>query len=121
MQQLPIDKVYFREVLVRDKRFLKDLYHNNKLQNEKQILGADEFHLNTLIKKFHLILNNTIPILEENVEKIKKAKKLPLFKQHFRSSKDFLATLEAPREQKVLILKRFSALFSFILASLFEE
>jgi hypothetical protein len=50
MQQLPIDKVYFREVLVRDKRFLKDLYHNNKLQNEKQILGADEFHLNTVIK-----------------------------------------------------------------------
>ena len=121
MQQLPIDKVYFREVLVRDKRFLNDLYQNNKLQNEKQILGADEFHLNTLIKIFHLILNNTIPILEENVEKIKKARKLPLFKKGFKSSKDFLAMLEAPREEKFLVLKRFSALFSFILASLFEE
>ena len=119
--QVAIDKVYFREILVRDKRFLNDLYQNNRLQNEKQIVAADEFHLNTLIKNFHLILNNSIPILEENVERIKTAKKLPLFKKHFKSNKDFLEILEGPREAKVLILKKFSALFGVILASLFEK
>ena len=119
--QVAFDKVYFREVLVRDKRFLYDLYQNNKLQNERQILGADEFHLNTLIKIFHLILNNTIPILEEHVEKIKVAKKLPLFKKHFKLNKDFLAILEGPKEQKVLILRKFSALYCVILSSLFVE
>ena len=72
--QVAFDRVYFREILLRDKRFLFDLYKNNKLQNEKQIIATEEYHLNTLIKIFHLILNNAIPILEESVVKIKNAK-----------------------------------------------
>ena len=111
MQQLPIDKVYFREVLVRDKRFLTDLYQNNKLQNEKQILGADEFYLNTLIKIFHLILNNTIPILEENVERIKKAKKLPLFKFFLGQAKILWPCLKH-QEIKKSLFKKDLVLFS---------
>ena len=87
--QIAIDKVYFKEILLRDKRFLYDLYQNNKLQNQNQIVGANEFHLDTLIKIFHLILNNTIPILEQNFEKVKKARKVSLFKKHFKSNKDF--------------------------------
>ena len=119
--QVAFDRVYFREILIRDKRFLFELYKNNKLQNEKQIIATEEFHLNTLIKIFHLILNNAIPILEESVVKIKNARKLPLFKKHFKSHKDFLEILEGPREVKVEVLKKFSALFCLILAALFEE
>jgi hypothetical protein len=119
--QIAIDKVYFKEILLRDKRFLYDLYQNNKLQNQNQIVGANEFHLDTLIKIFHLILNNTIPILEQNFEKVKNARKVSLFKKHFKSNKDFLQMLQASREEKVFILKKFSALFCNILAALFEE
>ena len=119
--QVAIDKVYFRETLLRDKRFLIDLYHNNKLQNQSQITGAEEFHLNTLIRLIHLILNNAIPILEENFEKLKRARKISFLKKHFKSNKDFLQILQGPREQKVAILKKLSALFSYILAALFEE
>lgn len=118
--QVAIDKVYFRETLLRDKRFLIDLYHNNKLQNQSQITGAEEFHLNTLIRLIHLILNNTIPILEENFEKLKRARKISFLKKHFKSNKDFLQILQGPREQKVAILKKLSALFCNILAALFD-
>ena len=35
--QIAIDRVYFKEVLLREKQFLYDLYQNNKLQNQSQI------------------------------------------------------------------------------------
>ena len=119
--QLAIDKVYFREILPRDKGFLLDLYHNNRLVNQNLIIGADEFHLNTLIQICHLILNNTIPTLKQNFENLKRARKVSLLKKHFKSNKDFLEILYGSREQKVLILKRLSAVFCYLLASLFEE
>jgi len=72
---LIFDKVYFRDILLRDKGFLYALYKNDTLQNRQLILGAELLHLNTLIKLCHLILNNEIPIYAEDITKIKAAKK----------------------------------------------
>jgi hypothetical protein len=118
---IAIDKVYFREILLRDKGFLYELYKNNKLQNRKKISGADEFHLNTVIKILHLILNNEIPLLEDNYEKVKKARKVPLLKKNFKTHKDFLSIVEGPRERKVSVLQQLSPIFCFLLSALFEE
>ena len=75
-----VDKVYFREILIRDKRFLCELYKGNKLQNQNKISGASDSHLNTLCQILHLIMNNAIQVDYKNGEKIKDAKRLPFLK-----------------------------------------
>jgi len=118
---LPYDQVHVRELLLRDKGFLLQLYKNNTYQNKKLISGADEYHLDTLIKVCHLILNNEIPVFEDDIAKIKKAKRIKLLTKYFKSNKDFLEVLEGQRQNKVQILLRFSSIFGFLLTSLFEE
>jgi hypothetical protein len=121
MMEVAFDKVYFREILLRDKGFLYELYKGQKLLNRSKISGAAEFHLNTLIQLCHLIMNNAIPMLITNYEKLRKAHRIPLLKNHFKANKDFLEILEGSRENKVYILRQLSSVFPFLLASLFEE
>lgn len=116
-----VDKVYFREILIRDKAFLYQLYKGSKLQNRSKISGASDIHLKTLCQILHLIMNNVIPVENENGKKIKSAKRLPFLKNNFKSQQKFADIYESPQENKVKILRQLSSVYCFLLMSLFEQ
>jgi hypothetical protein len=115
------DQVFARDLLLRDKGFLYELYRNSSIENRNQITGAEDRHLDTLILILYLIVNNEIPTFEEQLQQIKKAKKKNFLKKHFEHHKDFTDLLEGPRNKKVNILRQLSLVFPFLLAALFEE
>jgi len=116
-----VDKVYFRQVLIRDKDFLYQLYKGNKLQNRNKISGASNLHLNTLCQILHLIVNNVIKVDHESGEKIKSAKRLPFLKHNFKSHHKFTEIYDSPQENKVKILRQLSSVYCFLLEPLFER
>ena len=116
-----VDKVYFREVLLRDKDFLNQLYKGNKLQNRNKISGASDIHLKTLCQILHLIMNNAIRVDHSIGEKIKNAKRLPFLKNNFKKQHKFAEIYEGPHENKVRILRQLSSVFCFLLQPLFEQ
>jgi hypothetical protein len=116
-----VDKVYFRQILLRDKDFLFQLYKGNKLQNRNKISGALDIHLNTLCQILHFIMNNTIRVDHNIGEKIKSAKRLPFLKKNFKSQDNFMQIFEGPRENKVKILRQLSSVYCFLLQTLFEQ
>ena len=116
-----VDKVYFREILIRDKGFLYQLYKGNKLQNRNKISGASGIHLNTLCQILHLIMNNAIRVDHKIGEQIKSAKRLPFLKKNFKSHHKFTEIFDSPQENKVKILRQLSSVYCFLLQPLFEQ
>ena len=52
-----------KNLMVRDKLFLKELYEGNDIEQKKQILNfASDSKLNTLIKFLHFLTNGDIKI-----------------------------------------------------------
>ena len=114
------DKVHLRDIFLRDKRFLLDLYSNNIYQNKKLIASATQEHLNTLLKILHLIANNEIPIEKDDFDLIKKAKKVGLLRKKIKTNSDFLALLSSAEEKRIY-LRRFAGVFRSLLKPFFEE
>jgi hypothetical protein len=120
MSSLLYDVVHLRDIFLRDKRFLIDLYTNNLYQNKKLISSATQQHLNTLLKILHLVANNEIPIQKPEFDVIKKAKKVGLLKKRIKNNKDFLALLEEAEEKRIFV-QRFAGVFKALLKPFFEE
>jgi hypothetical protein len=111
MSNLALDKVFMRNVLIRDKKFLLNLF-----KNEGNVLGnANNFQMNTVIRVVHLIMNNEIELLEKNYKALKNSKRLKSLVQHFDSEKNFLKTLKLTSESKRQLLKKFSACYPYLL------
>ena len=119
--RVPFDSVHMRELLLNQKEFLKDLYSFNSYQNKKLIISADNQSLNTLLKILHLILNNEIPILVEDVQVLKKSKKCGLLKKSIKSTEKFVELLEGDRKSKLDFLLLLTSVYRPLLRSLFEE
>ncbi len=113
------DVVHMRDLLLNEKSFLKQLYTLNTYQNKKLINGADNQSLNTLIKILHLILNNEIPILVEDVTILKKSKKFGLLQKKIKGSDKFIELLEGERKPKLDFLLSLANVYHFLLRSLF--
>jgi len=115
------DKVYFRDILMRDKDFLQQLYKGESLQNKGLIKGAKEIHLNTVIQLLHLITNNEIPIFEDDINVIKKQHLFSFLIKHFKNQTSLIKVLNGNRQSKVSILNKFSNVFGNLFVNLFEE
>lgn len=122
-KDMPIafDVVHMRDLLLNEKSFLVDLYSFNSYQNKKIISGADTKSLNVLIKILHLILNNEIPILVEDVEILKKAKRFGTLNRSIKSNEKFVTLLEGDRKSKLEFLLSLASVYKPLLRSLFEE
>lgn len=119
--QIAFDEVYLRDTLLRDKGFLKQLYTNSTYLNKKLIIGADEHHLDTVIRICHLICNNEIPIFEHEHVILQQKRKLNFLKKKFKHNQDFINILEGTRENKVEVLLNLCNVFSCLFVALFEE
>lgn len=106
-----------RNVMIRDKKFLLDLF-----QSQPNVLtNAFEIQMNTVIRIVHLILNDEIELLQKNYEALKKSKRLKALIQNFDTEKSFLRTLRLGTESKRQLLKKFTACYPFLFYSIFKN
>ena len=116
MSNVAIDRIYMRDILIRNKKFLLSLFQN---EQPNVLTNANDFQMNTVIRIVHLILNNEIELLEKNFKALKNSKRLKSLLQHFDSEKNFLKTLKLETETKRQLLKKFTACYPYLFFSIF--
>ena len=116
MSNIVLDKVYMRNILIRDKLFLLHLFKN---EQPNALANASNMQMNTVIRILHLIFNNEIELLEENYKALKNSRRLKGLLQHFDSEKNFLRTLNLETESKRQLLKKFSSCYPYLFHSIF--
>jgi hypothetical protein len=111
-----------RNLLLRDKVFLRTLYNSDNNLSAKRVLnGANDSQLNTLLKYLHFLANGEIKIKKSNFEIIESHKKLHLIKQQVESKKALRTILNKERPEKLQFLNKLSQIYNAILYSLFNE
>jgi hypothetical protein len=113
-----MDKVYLLSLFQSQKGFLKKLYEGD--QTPRILAVANDHSLNVLIRILHLIANGEIVLSKEHASVIKKSLRLNKLRK-FESQKYFITLLNNSREQKVLVLKQFSKIYSALLYSFFNQ
>ena len=110
-----------KNLMVRDKLFLKELYEGNDIEQKKRILNfASDSKLNTLIKFLHFLTNGDIKIKKENFESIP-SKNIKFLKQKVEKKTSVAKLLKSERSVKLKILKSQVTIFKFLLYCLFNE
>ena len=115
------DKTFLRQLFLRHKLFLKNLYEGQSLTNINTIGFASDTALNVLVRLLHLIANGEIPMRSVDFDLLKKSKRLVFLRSKFESNAAFIQTFKLQREFKISILKQFSSMYPNILYFLFNE
>jgi hypothetical protein len=110
-----------RALLIRDKQWLGELYLANNILQTKRLLnfGADT-KLETLIKYLHCLSNGSIKMKKSTFEKVKNSH-ITFVKRHFETKAALNRLLQSDREEKLKILRKLCASFSYLLYPLFNE
>ena len=112
----------FRNYLIRDKGFLRNLYEGQSRIRNNQILNvASDSKLNTLIRLLHFISNGEIKIKREHFEDIRDHRKLNILKRNVEKNSTLNRLLQSERLNKLKFLRQFTAIYSSILYCLFNE
>ena len=117
----PFSNEHMKNLLLRDKTFLKSLYEGpNPLKNKRVLISANDSQLNTLLKYLNSVCNGQIKIKKENFELISNAKKISSLKA-IDSKKKLSEMLKSDRVLKLTFLKKFSNVYGPLLYILFNE
>jgi bisphosphoglycerate-dependent phosphoglycerate mutase len=117
----PFSNEHMKNLLLRDKAFLKSLYEGpNPLKNKRVLISANDSQLNTLLKYLNSVCNGQIKIKKENFELISNAKKISSLKA-IDSKKKLSEMLKSDRVLKLTFLKKFSNVYGPLLYILFNE
>lgn len=110
-----------KNLLQRDKLFLKSLYEANCVPECKRIIQfASDSKLETLIRFLHLISNGDIKIKKENFNALQK-KHLKLIKKHLEKKASVQKLLQDERQVKLKILNKFCDVYPQLTYTLFNE
>lgn len=110
-----------RNYFLRDKTFLKELFENpNPLKNNRTLINATDSQLNTLLFYLHYLSIGDIKITKPNFEELVKLKKITLIKSKIEKKKLLSKLLNGPRSEKLVFLKKLSAVMHNLLHSLFH-
>lgn len=115
------DKTFLRQLFLRHKLFLKNLYEGQALTNSNTLSFASDTSLNVIIRVLHLIANGEIPMRKDDFEVLKKAKKFLFLRRKFEKNSAFIETFSLKREFKLAVLKQFCSVFPNILYFMFNE
>jgi hypothetical protein len=115
-----MDVDYLKSEFLNVKTFLYDLYTGNARQNANKITQAVDNKLNVLIKILHLICRGTIHLRKIDHETIKKSKRLNYLKLQLNTKVAFVRLLNSPREHKIQVLRKFSAIYEPLLYTMFN-
>lgn len=116
-----MDIPFLKHELVRHKLFFKQLFNNSPRRNSSFIEKASDKELKILIKVLHLICIGKISIRNEDFKSLKQSKRLHAFKKTFETKKAFITLLKETKIQKICVLKKFSAIYSTILHTMFNR
>ena len=112
-----VDKVHIRQLMLRDKIFLYNLYEGKG----SRLNSASEIQMNTLIKILHLILNDHIELREQHYKNVVRAKRLKLLKKNFEKNSDFINVLKLSVEEKRRLLKQLLVCYPWLLHAIFNN
>jgi hypothetical protein len=115
-----MDVDYLKSEFLNFKSFLYKLYVGNPRQNASVITQSTDEKLNVLIKILHLICVGKIHLRKVDHETIKKSKRLNYLKLNFNTKNSFINLLKSPREEKIVVLRKFSAIYQPLLFTMFN-
>ena len=110
-----------KQLLHRDKLFLKEVYESDSISKSKRILNfVNDNEMNTLCKYLHFLSNGEIKIKKTNFEAIGK-KHIQVMKKSFESKKNFQKVNQISRKDKMKVLLKLIPVYNHILAPLFNQ
>ena len=116
-----MNREQMKQLLQRDKQFLKELYESESVSKSKRIINfASDGELNTLCKYLHFLSNGDIKIKKHNFEAVSK-KQMFLIRKSFESKKVTQNFFQTERKRKIQILLKLISAFSHLLAPLFNQ
>ena len=81
-----LDKDDLRDLMLREKDFLAELFQSNSvLFTKKQIVNSETRHLTVLIQILHYIANGSIPLRKKDYASVCKSKKHGFIFKSFRT------------------------------------
>jgi hypothetical protein len=117
-----MNKEVVKQLLVRDKGFLRELYESQSPTNIKRLLNfASDSKLNTLLKFLHFLAIGEIRIKKANFEIIKSEKRLTYIKKHVETKVGINRLVKAERKQKLKFLNHLACVYANLLYCLFNE
>ena len=110
-----------KELFLRDKAFLKELYKLSSLQSKKLLNYASDSELKTLVYYIYFISSGEIPFKKELFKILSKVNKIEFLHKHF--SKEVLVRqfLKEDRKRRLFILHKLNNTFNILLKPLFKE
>lgn len=116
-----MDQDRFKQQLIRDKEWLRELYQSNSQPNTKRVLNnASDTKLDTLCKFIHLLSNGAIKISKDNFDNLAK-RHMRIIRKDFESKSAIKRLLKSERMVKLKKLNKFVPIFSFLLFTLFNR
>jgi len=115
-----MDIVYLKSEFLNVQNFLYKLYTNNPRVNSVTISNANDKELDTLIKVLHLICNGFIDLRKQDYQILKKSKRLNFLNKFLQRKDAYVQLLQSNRENKIQILRKFSALYNSLFYLLFN-
>lgn len=110
-----------KELLVRDKAFLKALANGPNVEKNNDVLeNATDYELDTILKYLHYVANGKISISKANFALILKSKKLGLIRKTIEKNGSLKKMLQNNRKLKIGFLLKLSSIMPFLLYGLFN-
>lgn len=111
----------FKQVLIRDKEWLRTLYQSDSsVQIKRQLNFSSDSNLETLIKFIHLLSNGLIKMTKQNFELIER-RYFNIIKKNFESKKSFKSLLTSERSIKLEKLNKLAPVMNLLLYTLFNR
>jgi hypothetical protein len=119
-----MDKIFMRNQLLSNKKFLLSLYQGNNLQNDNEITRARDSEIDLVLRILHMLLNGHIPLSKNGLKQLKGGlakSTLNRIKKQIGSGKQLKHMLNSSIDNKTNFVKSFSSCYSALLHCLFEE
>ena len=114
------EQLAFRQLLLKEKPFLVQIYQFNKEQTRKLLRRSSELQLKLLCSLVFLVTKGYIPISKENFKNLKKVRKLKYLSNLSIKNINKLITDES-QEKRFQFLEKFLKALPFLIAALFTK
>ena len=111
------EQLAFRQLLLKEKPFLVQIYQFNKEQTRKLLRRSSELQLKLLCSLVFLVSTGYIPISKENFKNLKKIRKLKYLSNLSIKNINKLIT----QEKRFQFLEKFLKALPFLIAALFTK
>jgi hypothetical protein len=117
-----MDQESMKNLLIRDKGFLKQLYEGpSPFKNKRILSAAEDSQLNTLIKYLHFLTCGRIHMKKEHFDIVERHKKRKVLSAKVETEHSTNILISASRIEKLNFLNKLLPVYSSLLYGLFNE